>query len=275
MKKISVQISIFVCAAFLFCGTKCYAQWNDEELRFPHHYSELIGSYQDYQMFVGANYTYIPKKWGLYGSFMYGFQGDYCANVGPAIRLANSSFTGVDIHLFQGVGLNSGSLGGETGVRFGFGRDKKYGMWSLSGSLCYSSEGIGWSVGMSWPIAGITAGSALILGYAVLVAYSGANVSVPSTVSSGSSSSSSDNAVSSGSTTDCSFWQSKYREAEQHVEKLYNDIKDLQRTSPTQTALTGMKKNYRDAQQNLKKWRTNAKEKGCTISASVWETKSL
>lgn len=84
-----------------------------------------------------------------------------------------------------------------------------------------------------------------------------------------------------GSTTDCSYWQNEYKKAEQHVIKLYNDIKEMQRkqsadnTSVNQTALTRMKKIYRDAQKNLKQWRTNANSNGCTISASAWETKSI
>lgn len=282
--------------------------WKDEDYRFPHHYSELIGSYSDRErrLFLGTNYTYISGKMGLYGSFIYGFKngvgGDWRATIGPVFRLTNSHSTSVDIHLFQGVGLHYGQtstigkygqkiyndksphIAGETGIRFGFGRDKKFAKWSLSGSITYSTTGIGWTAGISWPIAGITAASALIVGYVILVSYTGTSVPDLSGNGGGStttSSSSSGKNVSSNSTGNCDFYQDKYRETEQAVEKLYNDIKDMQRKSSVdhmsvnQTALMGAKKTYRSMQKTLKKWRTGAKGKGCNISASVWETKSL
>lgn len=273
--------------------------WKDEDYRFPHHYSELIGSYSDRErrLFLGTNYTYISGKMGLYGSFIYGFEngvgGDWRATIGPVFRLTNSHSTSVDIHLFQGVGLHYGQtstigkygqkiyndksphIAGETGIRFGFGRDKKFAKWSLSGSITYSTTGIGWTAGISWPIAGITAASALIVGYAIVVAYSGTSVSTPSTVSSGSSSSasSSSSSKSSSSGKSCSQYQTEYSDQLSIVVKCYDDYSYAKSRKFSATQQAPLRKSLVSAQGRLKTIRREAGAHGCSISASPYETR--
>ena len=174
MKKIILSATFFL-ICFACTAQDLYQKWlSEKDARFPHHYSEFLGSYsENNELFLGANYAYTPNKYGLYGSFMYGLYDNYYINVGPVLRLTNGSYNKVDVQLFQGVGLNSGKIAGETGFRFGFGRDKKYGMWSLSGAVGYSSQGVTLTAGMSWPITAIAAMSAAITLYALGLAYLG------------------------------------------------------------------------------------------------------
>ena len=251
--------------------------WNDEEYRFPHHYSELIGSWdaKDDALILGANYTFIPSKTGFYGSFMYGLNGSFNANVGPAFRLTNSNSTGIDIHLFQGIGINDGNLEGETGIRFGFGRDWKYGRWSISGSVNYTKGKIGWSAGLSWPLAGVTAASGLIIGYAVLAAYTGTSIpeinktsdNTPS-VNSSSSSPSVNN-----KTTDrknCEQYQREYSDQLSIVIRNYKEYADSKKYASMVGQAT-FRKNLVSSQTKLKNIRRKAESKGCRIERSEYE----
>ena len=194
MKRCLLLVSLLMGLTLSIFNTQCVAQevkwkdvwnktkeplvkmWNDKEVLFPIHYSGFVGSYHGDQFYMGANYAYVPSKLGFYGSFIYGLDGDYYANVGPVFRLTESLDTKGDVQLYQGIGLNSGHLEGETGMRFGFGRGWQYGRWSLSGSICYSSQGVGWMAGMSWPITLITAASAAVVVYAIGLAYTGGQV---------------------------------------------------------------------------------------------------
>ena len=177
--------------------------WSDEEYRFPHHYSEAVFNYGSKGVMLGANYTYIPSKVGIYGSCLFGMDSDnpYTFNIGGALRLTDSYSTSVDIQLIQGIGMANGFMGGETGFRFGFGRDSKYGKWSLSTLLNYSPDKIGASIGVSWPIAGIAAVAVGVVAYGYLMASS--EKSTVSNSSSGSSGSSSGSRSSGGKCKTC------------------------------------------------------------------------
>ena len=136
MKRCLLLVSLLMGLTLSIFNTQCVAQevkwkdvwnktkeplvkmWNDKEVLFPIHYSGFVGSYHGDQFYMGANYAYVPSKLGFYGSFIYGLDGDYYANVGPVFRLTESLDTKVDVQLYQGIGLNSGHLEGETGMRF-------------------------------------------------------------------------------------------------------------------------------------------------------------
>lgn len=275
--------NVFLCFTVLFFVNSVSAQefflkkWlTDEDYRFPHHYSELIGSWDSHEdaLFLGANYTYIPSKMGFYGSFMIGINGSYFANVGPVIRLTDSYNTGVDIHLFQGVGISDGVIEGESGVRFGFGRDWKYGRWSISGSMNYTKNGIGWSAGLSWPLAGITAASGAIIGVAVVKALYVPDAPSSSIYSSSDNSSSSNNNTTTPSSggKSCDQYQREYNDQLSVVMRNYDTYADSKKYG-TNTGQATFRKNLVSSQGRLKSIRREAGAHGCTISASPYEYK--
>lgn len=63
----------------------------------------------------GLNFTYLPKRWGAYGSLLIGLNHDYLS-AGPVLRLSDyeSMF---DWQLYGGVMFSGRSVGGEVGVR--------------------------------------------------------------------------------------------------------------------------------------------------------------
>lgn len=260
--------------------------WNEKEIRFPHHYSGLIGGYSDMnELFFGANYAYVPCKIGFYGSFMYGLDNSYFANIGPIVRLTDSYSTSVDVQFFQGIGLYNGHLEGESGIRFGFGRDKRYGKWSLSGSFNYSSVGRGFTVGLSWPLAGITAASAAIVIYAVAIAYTenAASATSSNRTRSSSSQSKSDSSTKSNSGSNCDAWQDMYDSQVRWAKSDYESYKDAKekvernKESELESMYLSDERNARKAFMNsrneLRKIRRDAEKCGCTIIKSEYETK--
>ncbi len=159
------------------------SEWWDDKASYPSRYfSEALVGFCEGKLMLGTNFAYVPSKLGFYGSGLFG-NGHYCANVGPVLRLTSTSSTGIDVQVFQGIGINSGKVGGETGIRLAcFNDGDKYGMWTLSTALNYSDDYIGVSFGLSWPTVGIVA---VVAGIAI---YSWALVSSESS-SSGSASS--------------------------------------------------------------------------------------
>lgn len=120
--------------------------------RFPRHFSEITIGYGD-DLYMGANYTFLKNRLGLHTSVAFGlFDGAFSFNVGPAIRLTNSKYSDLDLQLYQGIGTFDGDLGGETGLRFGFSSNRKYGTASMSLGAIYSSDHYGVMLGMSWPL---------------------------------------------------------------------------------------------------------------------------
>ena len=163
--------------------------WDDKSIYPSRHFSEALAGFSDGKFMLGANYAYVPSKLGFYGSGLLG-NDHYCANVGTVLRLTSTSSHGIDVQVFQGIGVNTGKVGGETGIRLaGFNDGTKYGMWSLSTALNYSDDYIGLSIGLSWPTVGIVAVMAGIVIYSWAL------------VSSESSGSSAGTAATSGTTT--------------------------------------------------------------------------
>ena len=86
-------------------------------------------------MAIGFNFTYLPERWGIYGSLLGGFSHGY-ASLGPALRLSDNGDM-LDWHLYGGV-MVSNHLGGELGLRMAAPR--------RDGRFCWESLSIG--VGM-------------------------------------------------------------------------------------------------------------------------------
>lgn len=74
---------------------------------------EVMRGNSDYA--VGVNFTYLPKRWGAYGSVLLGAKHDYLS-VGPALRLSDYD-SYLDWQLYGGVMFGGRSAGAEVGVR--------------------------------------------------------------------------------------------------------------------------------------------------------------
>ncbi len=64
---------------------------------------------------LGLNFTWLPSRWGVYGSMLGGINKNY-ASLGPALRLVDYDAV-CDWHLYGGVVVGDG-VGGEVGMRF-------------------------------------------------------------------------------------------------------------------------------------------------------------
>lgn len=96
---------------------------------------ELEGLLGNNDMAIGFNFTYLPERWGIYGSLLGGLSHGY-ASLGPALRLSDNGDM-LDWHLYGGV-MVSNHLGGELGLRMAAPR--------RDGRFCWESLSIG--VGM-------------------------------------------------------------------------------------------------------------------------------
>lgn len=64
---------------------------------------------------LGANFTYLPSRWGAYGSVLAGFNHSYLT-VGPALRLSGYD-SNIDWQLYGGLVFGGRHMGGEAGLR--------------------------------------------------------------------------------------------------------------------------------------------------------------
>ena len=79
----------------------------------------------------GLNFTYLPKRWGAYGSALIGVNHDYLS-VGPALRLSGYE-SYMDWQLYGGLMLGGRSVGGEVGIRLASAKsDSEFCMTSVS-----------------------------------------------------------------------------------------------------------------------------------------------
>lgn len=74
---------------------------------------EVLRGTNDYAF--GLNFTYLPKRWGAYGSVLFGVKHDYLS-VGPALRLSDYD-SYLDWQLYGGIMLGGRSAGAEVGLR--------------------------------------------------------------------------------------------------------------------------------------------------------------
>lgn len=96
---------------------------------------EMEGLFGNNDIALGANFTYLPERWGIYGSLLGGINHGY-VSVGPALRLSDNGGL-LDWHLYGGVML-SNHLGGELGFRVALPK--------RDGRFCWESVSIGGGV---------------------------------------------------------------------------------------------------------------------------------
>ena len=96
---------------------------------------EMEGLFGNNDLALGFNFTYLPERWGVYGSLLGGINHSYFS-VGPALRLSDNGSL-LDWHLYGGVML-SNHLGGELGFRVALPK--------RDGRFCWESVSIGGGV---------------------------------------------------------------------------------------------------------------------------------
>lgn len=283
--------------------------WRKKEEGFPHHYSELTLGYGANQLLLGANYSYIPSRIGLYISSLIGLDMDWGVNLGPAYRLVDPNDIDIDIIAFQGFGLFSGCFAGETGIRFGFADEMKYSLWSLSASMGYSKQGIYGMLGMSWPIAAYAGTVAAMVGYAAALVMGGGDASEaanilpewPTTGNGGYKAPSISQAESPqtemSNSNDCGNFQSRYDQMAQNVQRLIQGFEntgsghiDRQRNPykvyvkqcgddvincVSASSLMSYRQTLRRCLQDMRDLRRKAERAGCTIRQSPWESAQI
>lgn len=84
---------------------------------------------------VGGSFTWLRKRWGVYGSAFGGRRHTYL-NLGVALRLSGYQ-SGLDWQLYGGVGGGGRHLGGEAGVRIALPK--------RNGEFCWSSVSLGYA----------------------------------------------------------------------------------------------------------------------------------
>lgn len=86
----------------------------------------------------GGSFTWLRKRWGIYGSALGGRRHTYM-NLGVALRLSGYQ-SGLDWQLYGGIGGGGHHLGGEAGVRVALPKRNSEFCWS-SVSLGYANYG--------------------------------------------------------------------------------------------------------------------------------------
>ena len=99
---------------------------------FCTYFLELEGMLGTGDIALGVNFTYLPQRWGIYGSALAGARREYCS-VGPALRLSDNGDR-LDWHLYGGFVI-SRHLGAELGVRMALPR--------RNDSFCWESVSLG------------------------------------------------------------------------------------------------------------------------------------
>ena len=109
---------------------------------------------------LGLNLTYLPERWGIYGSALFGPRREYFS-VGPAVRLSGMQST-VDWHLYSGLTFGR-RVGGEIGFRVA--------ATSRGSEFCWSSASIGMAVidGSSYLTLGLSLELSALLGLSIFL----------------------------------------------------------------------------------------------------------
>ena len=128
---------------------------------FDSYFVEMEGMFGDDELAMGGSFTYLPDRWGAYGSALVGINHDYLS-VGPAVRLSQEgSF--IDWHLYGGVMIGQ-TLGGELGMRWAVPSRKGSFSWSSGSMGLVVVDGRSYlTVGLSLEIAALVSLSSLLL----------------------------------------------------------------------------------------------------------------
>lgn len=110
---------------------------------------------------AGANFTYLPDRWGAYASLLGGARGSYLS-AGPALRLSGYD-DDIDWHLYGGVMFSPRHLGAEAGLRIASPQRRGDFCW-MSGSMGLGVAGgdVYVTLGFSLEILAVTALSSLL-----------------------------------------------------------------------------------------------------------------
>lgn len=113
-----------------------YSVEPEEKNVFNHFFleGECISTFRS--IAVGLNFTYLPRRVGVYGSVLFGQNRKPYFSLGGALRLATPTLW-LDIHLYGGATWHT-SIGAEAGIRFAeTARD--------NGRFAWRSASIGWA----------------------------------------------------------------------------------------------------------------------------------
>ncbi len=136
--------------------------------RMPeHHYLNNVGrNFNSYffevetliginDLALGANFTYLPERWGLYGSALGGNRRNYFS-LGPALRLSGRD-SRLDFQLYGGAVFGH-RAGGEVGLRLaGPSRNSEFCWASASMGLMFLGNDTYLTIGLSLEVAAISA----------------------------------------------------------------------------------------------------------------------
>lgn len=87
---------------------------NTLDSRFNSYFCEVEGMLGTGDLAVGMNFTYLPNRWGVYGSLLGGINHDY-VTLGPVVRLSEYDDP-CDWQLYGGLMAGDG-IGAEAGMR--------------------------------------------------------------------------------------------------------------------------------------------------------------
>ncbi len=126
---------------------------NTLDSRYCSYFCEAEGMFGTDDLAIGMNFTYLPNRWGIYGSMLAGLKHNY-ATLGPALRLSDYD-DGLDWHLYGGIAVGDG-IGGEVGMRFGAAKDKGNFGWCTGSMGMIFMDGESYvTVGLSLDLTGI------------------------------------------------------------------------------------------------------------------------
>lgn len=93
--------------------------------------------YNNYDQAVGLSLSYLPNRWGGYGSLMVGTEYPYFLSAGPVLRLSEYD-SSIDWQLYAGFMTNFYSVGAEAGLRMATGQRHS--------EFCWTSASLGVAV---------------------------------------------------------------------------------------------------------------------------------
>ena len=133
---------------------------NTLDSRYCSYFCELEGMLGTGDLAIGLNFTYLPNRWGVYGSLLTGLAHDY-ASLGTALRLVDYD-SPCDWHLYGGLTVGDG-IGGEVGMRIAAPKqDGNFGWCTGSMGMVFMDGEAYITFGMSLDIAALTTLSLLL-----------------------------------------------------------------------------------------------------------------
>ena len=127
---------------------------------FNTYFCEVEGMLGEKDMAIGLNFTYLPERWGIYGSMLTGYRRNY-ASLGAALRLSDT-YDDLDWQLYGGVICGDG-IGGEGGMRIGGSRSDSGFGWCTGSMGVAVMDGRGYfTLGLSLELSTIVALSLLL-----------------------------------------------------------------------------------------------------------------